>query len=90
MTELQPPETLAQHLGHLAADADDIKDFLTRQHDDGGDIHPEALGKAERLSTSIRDVINALREHEHLAINADDVWGALSVRHRAGDDGTIG
>ena len=90
MTDPQEPETLAQHLGHLAADADDIKQLITRQHDAGGDIHPEALGKADRLSTSIRDVINALHEHEHLAMTADDVWSVLSVRHRASGDGTIG
>jgi hypothetical protein len=89
MAELQQPESLAQHLGHLAADADDIKELLTRRHHEGGDIHPEALGKADRLATGLRDVIGALGEHEHLAMTADDVWAALSIRHRSRGDGTI-
>jgi hypothetical protein len=89
MPESPQAETLAEHLGHLAADADDVKALLTRQHDDGGDIHPEALGKADRLATGLRDVIAALGEHDHLAMTADDVWAALSRRHRSKGDGTI-
>jgi hypothetical protein len=76
------PNTLAEHLGHLAADADDLTAMLTRSHDEGGDIHPEALGRSERLATSLREVIKALGEHEHLAMGADDVWAMLTRKHK--------
>lgn len=89
MTKQSEPGSLAHHLGHLAVDADDLEAFLTRQHDDAGDIHPEALGKSKRLATSLRDVIHALTEHEHLAMGADDVWKALTVKHAEHDDSTI-
>jgi hypothetical protein len=82
-------DTLAHHLGHLAADADDVAAFLTRAHDEGGDIHPEALSASQRLSTSLREVIEALTHHEHLAMSADDVWAVLTRKHREHDDGPI-
>ncbi len=75
------PVTLAQHLERLEADAADVSAFLTAQHRDGGDIHPEALTKAAVLQTSLREVINALTQHEHLAMNADDVWQMLNRKH---------
>lgn len=60
--------------------------MLTRQHEAGGDLHPEALPNAERLQTSLRAVIHALTHHEHLAMSADDVWAALTLEHtRRGD-----
>lgn len=83
------PGTLAHHLGHLAADADDVVEMLTRSHEEGGDIHPEALAASKRLSTSLRDVIHALTEHEHLAMSSDDVWAMLTRRHEGHDDGPI-
>lgn len=83
----QEPKTLASHLEHLAADADDIVAMLTRQHNEEGDIHPEALAKSERLQTSLREVISALTHHERLAMKADDVWAALSVKHAEHDTG---
>ena len=83
------PETLAHHLGHLAADADDVVAFLTRSHEEGGDIHPEALSASQRLSTSLREVIHALTHHEHLAMRADDVWAMLTRRHEEHEDGPI-
>jgi hypothetical protein len=78
-------ETLVHHLEHLAADADDVVALLTRNHEEGGDIHPEALPKAEHLQTSLRDVIRALTHHEHLAMKADDVWGMFTREHEAGE-----
>jgi hypothetical protein len=89
MTDTPEPASLAHHLSHLAADADDIETLLTRSHAEGGDIHPEALGKSERLATSLRDVIHALTEHEHLAMGADDVWKTLTVKHSGNGDSTI-
>ncbi|MDH3752895.1 MAG: hypothetical protein OEU32_03395 [Acidimicrobiia bacterium] len=89
MTTEPSPGTLADHLEHLAVDADDIVAMLTRAHDEHGDIHPEALGKSEQLSTSLREVIHALTHHEHLAMSADDVWRALSLKHADHDDSTI-
>jgi hypothetical protein len=83
------PGTLAHHLGHLAADADDVAEMLTRSHEEGGDIHPEALAKSQRLSTSLRDVIHALTEHDHLAMSSDDVWKMLTRKHQEHDDGPI-
>ncbi len=71
--------TLAHHLTKLAASADDLSAFLSRPHD--GDIHPEALAKSEHLSTSLKEVIKALTEHEHLAMSADDIWKMLGVKH---------
>jgi len=71
------------------ADAEDIEALLTRAHTEGGDVHPEALGKSERLATSLRDVIHALTEHEHLAMGADDVWKTLTVKHSRNSDNTI-
>ena len=82
-------ETLAHHLGHLAADADDVMALLAAQHAEGGELHPEALAKTERLQSSLHDVIHALTHHEHLAMGADDVWGVLSRRHDAKADGPI-
>ena len=79
--------TLAHHLEHLAADADDVLAMLEVQHSAGGDIHPEALGKAERLQTSLRDVVDALTHHEHLAMDSDDVWNALTAKHKAHNTG---
>ncbi|MEQ8842071.1 MAG: hypothetical protein RIB98_13905 [Acidimicrobiales bacterium] len=55
--------------------------LLTAHHDGGGDLHPEALGKAERLQVSPGEVINALNKHEHLAMDSDDVWHALTRKH---------
>ena len=89
MSTQPEPGSLALHLGHLAADAEDLEAMLTRHHDEGGDIHPEALGKSQRLATSLRDVIRALTEHEHLAMGADDIWTALTVEHESHDPGTI-
>ena len=79
--------TLAHHLEHLAASADDLSAMLTRSHDDAGDIHPEALPAAEKLSTSLKDIIHALTHHEHLAMSSDDVWKTLSVKHTDHDHG---
>ncbi|NNF53938.1 MAG: hypothetical protein HKN03_05785 [Acidimicrobiales bacterium] len=81
------PKTLASHLEHLAADADDIVAMLTVDHDQEGDIHPEALAKSERLQTSLREVIRALTHHDRLAMKADDVWAVLSVKHEDHDSG---
>lgn len=89
MTKETEPDSLAHHLGHLAADADDLAEFLTREHNASGDIHPEALGKSERLATSLRDIIHALTKHEHLAMGPDDVWRALNVKHGKHDGGAI-
>lgn len=80
--------TLGHHLAHLAATADDVAALLSRQHAEG-EIHPEALGKAEHLSTSLNDVIHALTYHEHLAMSSDDVWKALTVKHRDHQDGEL-
>ena len=71
------------------ADAEDIEALLTRAHTEGGDVHPEALGKSERHATSLRDVIHALTEHEHLAMGADDVWKGLTIKHSGKNDGSI-
>ncbi len=80
--------TLAHHLAHLAATADDLSAFLNRPHEEG-EIHPDALAKSEQLSTSLKDVIHALTHHEHLAMSSDDVWKALTVKHQEGGDGTL-
>jgi hypothetical protein len=72
---------MTQHLEHLAADADDVFELLTRQHEAGGDLHPEALPKAARLRTSLHDVLQEVSHHEHLAMGADDVWQALTRKH---------
>lgn len=80
--------TLAHHLARLAATADDLSAFLTQSHEEGG-IHPEALAKAEHLSTSLKDVILSLTHHEHLAMSSDDVWKALTVKHQERCDGTL-
>ncbi len=80
--------TLANHLAHLAATADDVAALINRPHDEG-EIHPEALGKAEHLSTSLKDIIHALMHHEHLAMSSDDVWKALTVKHRDHRDGEL-
>lgn len=89
MTDKPEPGSLPDHLEHLAASADDVTAFLTRTHDEGGDIHPEALGESQRLATSLREVIHALREHEHLAMGTDDIWKALTVKHVDRGDGTL-
>lgn len=80
--------TLAHHLEHLAATADDVAAMLNRPHAEG-EIHPEALGKAEHLSTSIKDIIHALTHHEHLAMTRDDVWKALTIGHRDHKDNEV-
>lgn len=87
MTDTPDEVTLVNHLGNLAADADDVKAMLTAQHAAGGDIHPEALDKAERLQTSLHEVIRELTRHEHLAMGADDVWATLNRKHnfKSGD-----
>ena len=72
---------MAHHFQHLAADADEVVALLSRQHEQGGDIHLEALPKAARLRTSLHEVLDALRHNEHLAMGADDVWKALSRNH---------
>jgi len=79
MTEPTKPSSLPHHLEHLAMDADDIVAMLTRLHRDGGDVHPEALPKAERLSTSLRQMAEAFRTHAPLAANADDVLRMLGI-----------
>lgn len=90
MADDQTPEdgTLARHLEHLAATADDVAAMLNRPHAKS-EIHPEALGKAERLSTSLKEVIHALIHHEHLAMTRDDVWKALSRKHKDHQDGEL-
>ena len=89
MNEPAPEDgTLAHHLTHLAATADDVIEFLSTPHDHA-EIHPEALAKSAHLATSLRDVIDALLHHEHLAMTSDDVWKTLTVKHRAADDGTL-
>lgn len=80
--------TLANHLEHLAADADDLSELLSRSHESAGDIHPDALGRSEKLATNLRAVIDALGKHEHLAMGADDVWAMLTREHRSGS-GTL-
>lgn len=87
MTTPTESGTLPHHLEHLAADANDVVAMLTRQHADGGDIHPEALPKAERLATSLRQVIDALTTHEHLAAGAEDVWRMLGIDVPTSDNG---
>lgn len=76
-----PDGTLAHHLSELASTADGLKLKLAEPRP-GGEIHPEALGEAAKLSTSLSAVIHALTHHEHLALGADDVWKALTVEHR--------
>ncbi len=80
--------TLAHHLTHLAASSDDLAEFLGRSHE-AAEIHPEALVKSERLSTSLKEVIHALTHHDHLAMTSDDVWKALTIKHEEGDDGAL-
>lgn len=83
--------TMAHHLEHLAVTAEDVVAFLTRPHDEG-EIHPEALPKAEHLALGLREVIDAIRHHdhlEHLAVSSDDVWKMLTVKHKDHTDGTI-
>ncbi|CCM65644.1 MULTISPECIES: hypothetical protein [Candidatus Neomicrothrix] len=82
-------ETLAHHLGHLAADADDVMAMLTAHHAEGGDLHQDALAKTERLQSSLHDVIHALTRHEHLAMGSDDVWAMLSRKHDPKSDDPI-
>ena len=79
--------TLAHHLTHLAVTADDLTALLHLPHD--ADIHPEALAKSEHLSTSLKDIIHALGNHEHLTMSSDDVWKALTVQHKRGGDGAM-
>ncbi len=90
MTEQPAPETLYHHLERLAADADDVKALLTAHHQENGDIHPEALAKSARLATSLGEVVRALTQHEHLAMDTDDIWNVLTVKHNQRDDGTLG
>lgn len=79
--------SLAHHLEHLRADAADVEAMLTVAHDEEGDIHPEALGKAARLKTSLAEVIHALTHHEHLKAGADDVWKMLTIEHKGREIG---
>ena len=90
MADDQTPEdsTLAHHLTHLAATADDVADLLGRAHKEG-EIDPQALGKAAHLSTSLKDVIHALTHHEHLVMSSDDVWKALTVKHKDHEAGEL-
>ncbi len=81
-------ETLAQHLAHLAATADDVAAFLNREHENT-EIHPEALAKSEHLVAGLKDVIQALTHNEHLVMTGDDVWKALTVKHRERSDGSM-
>lgn len=81
MADTPPRAPMQLHLEHLAADADDVVAMLTARHEEGGDLHPEALPRAQRLQTSLRDLVHALSQHEHLAFSFDDVWQALSRRH---------
>ncbi len=84
MTESEAANgTLAHHLTHLAASADDLAEFLGRPHD-AAEIHPEALAKSEKLATSLKEVVYALTHHEHLAMTSDDVWKALTIKHDEG------
>ena len=78
--------TLAHHLTQLASTADSLKLRLAEPRP-GDEIHPEALGEAAHLSTSLREVIHALTHHEHLAMGIDDVWKLLSTKHRKHADG---
>ena len=80
--------TLANHLSHLAATADDVIGFLNQAHDDA-EIKPAALAKSEHLATSLREVVDALRHHDHLAMTSDDVWKSLTMKHQAAEDGTL-
>ena len=82
MSESAEPGTLSHHLEHLAADADDVRAMLSRPHSEGGDVHPEALVKADKVATSLREVIDALLHHEHLAMSSDDVWHSMTIKHR--------
>ena len=71
--------------------ADDVANFIQRAHDEG-EIHPEALPKAEKLPLSLRELVQTILHHphlEHLAMNRDDVWKELTLKHRDHDDGTI-
>lgn len=81
--------TLARHLEHLAATADDVAAMLSRPHPEA-EIRPEALAKSEQLSTSLKEVIYALTHLEHLAMTGDDVWKALTIKHEKGGDRTLG
>lgn len=84
-------EALTAHLSQLAMTADDVVSMLTRHHNED-EIHPEALPKAEHLAASIQDVVQALRDmrhHEPLAMTSEDVWRALTVKHKDHSDGTI-
>jgi hypothetical protein len=81
--EQDEPKEVTHHIEQLAADADDLMALLTRQHEEGGDLHPEALGKAARLQTSLHAVLNALTKHEHIAMGAEDVWRTFSREHRS-------
>ena len=88
MSNVDDDTTLAGHLSHLAADADDVVAMLNAHHGEDGDLNPAALGAAARLQTSLHDVIHALTHHEHLAMSSDDVWSALTVKHQ-GRDGQV-
>ena len=81
--------TLAHHLEHLAASVDDVVAMLNRHHEEG-EIHPEALPKAEHVSASLKEVIHALTHHEHLAMTSDDVWKALTIKHKEPEIGSAG
>ncbi len=88
-TSATESDSLAGHLEHLAADADDLQAMLGRQHSEEGEIHLEALGASERLATSLRKVIDALRHHEPLAMDSSDVWKLLNRDHTEGGEGIV-
>ncbi len=53
------------HVDRLAADTDDLVSMLTRHHEAGGDLHPEALEASTRLAASVRDLQAMLtRSHD--------------------------
>ncbi len=82
MSNESEQQTLAKHLELVSVDADNVVAMLEAHHREGGDIHPEALAAAERLQTSLQDVIHALTHHEHLAMDPDDVWAVLGRKHQ--------
>lgn len=85
-------DELTEHLEGLAVHADDLVSMLTVQHREGGDIHPEALPKAEHLKTSLRDVVRALVHREplphpeRLAASGKDVEALLTREHQPHED----
>jgi len=82
----QTDGTLAHHLAQLASTADSLEARLAEPSSDSA-IHPEALGEAAKLSTSLGAIVHALTHHEHLAMGVDDVWKLLTIEHRSHDNG---